>query len=238
MAAYDSYARFYDATQGAGVAARYRDLLGRYHPHAQSLLEVACGTGAVLEQLASEYNVTAGLDISRSMLRIARNKLPGTRFHRQDMTTFQIDGSFDAAICPYDAINHLLRFGDWVKTFKAVKRHLNPQGVFVFDMNTEFRLDELIAQPPFAHEFDSGTLVINVVDAGRGVSDWQLKIFERESGSHFRLYRDSIKEVSFSADSVRKALNREFGNVRVFDADQDWSRQKKSSRRLYWVCWR
>jgi len=77
------------------------------HPNAENVLEIACGTGAVLRELATQYEVT-GLDISRAMLRIAHKKLPKTQFYQQDMTSFRIGRTFDAVICPYDAINHLL----------------------------------------------------------------------------------------------------------------------------------
>ncbi len=236
MAAYDSYSKFYDATQGRGVADRYRELLAKYHPQAKSLLEVACGTGAVLQHLAPHFEAAVGLDISKSMPRIERDKLPDTQFFQEDMTGFRLDRTFDVAICPYDSINHLLRFSDWVKTFGVIKRHLSPQGLFVFDMNTEFGLERLIDQTPHVHEFEDGTFVVNVVNASRRISEWQLKVFEREQGACYRLYSDSIEEISFTVNRIRASLNREFRYVRAFDASPDWHRPRKSSRRLFWVC--
>ena len=117
-----------------------------------------------------------------------------------------------------------------------MKRHLNPHGVFIFDMNTRFKLEQLMAKPPFVQAFDGGTLIMDVVDAGRQVSDWRLQIYERERGSRFRLHNESIKEVAYSADRVRDALQRIFRFVRALDAHRDWSRPTKSSTRLYWIC--
>ncbi len=234
MAEYDAYAKFYDATQGPSFAEAHRVLLEKYAPAAGSLLEIACGTGVVLSHLAPSYKTVAGLDSSRAMLREARRKLPHARFHHQDMTQFRLDRTFDAVICPYDALNHLLRFGDWRKTFKAVRRHLAPGGVFVFDMNTEFRLAQLAAAPAGVQDFPGGTMAIDVADEGRGVVAWRLRIFEKRQGQMYRLHRDSIEETAFHLDRVREALRREFREVRAFDA-QGFSRPKRMSRRLYWV---
>ena len=51
-------------------------LIRARRPGAASLLDVACGTGAHLEHLHRHYEV-AGVDMSRSMLEVARNRLPG-----------------------------------------------------------------------------------------------------------------------------------------------------------------
>ncbi|MEL7185915.1 MAG: class I SAM-dependent methyltransferase [Pseudomonadota bacterium] len=236
MPNYDSYARFYDATQGPVVAYAYQHLLKKYHPRAKSLLEVACGTGAVLGQLAADYEIAAGLDISESMLQIARAKNPGIEFHQADMTRFRLDKVFDVAICPYDSINHLTRFSDWVKTFKSIRRHLRSRGLFVFDVNTEYGLREKIRSNPYVQEFDGGSFIVDVVDAGRGIAQFLLKVFERKQGDQYRLHQESINEVAFPLKQIRAKLDREFRYVHCFDASTGWSRPSKKSRRVYWVC--
>lgn len=236
MAAYDVYSRFYDATQGPVLAHAYRGLLQKYHPKASSLLEIACGTGAVLGALAADYESVAGLDVSKAMLRVARKNYPDIRFHNHDMRDFRLSRTFDAIICPYDSINHLRKFSDWKKTFKAVRRHLNPNGLFIFDANTQYGLDEKIGAAPQALEFDGGTFVLDVVDAGRGAAEFRLKIFEQERGAKYRLHAESITEVAFSRDRIRAALNKNFRRVHCFDAQAGWSRPNNRSRKLYWVC--
>ena len=73
---YAVFAPFYDAVMGdrATEADHLRGLIEKYHPTARTLLELACGTGAVLEQLQPSYDV-AGVDLSPAMLDLARAKL-------------------------------------------------------------------------------------------------------------------------------------------------------------------
>ena len=234
MSQYDSYSNFYDATQQGALGEHYLRLLQKYHPNAKSLLEIACGTGSLLLLFSKHYDV-AGLDISKAMLELARKKLPNTKFYQQDMAGFDVGRTFDVVVCPYDSINHLLSFNGWMKTFKATKRHLNPRGVFVFDINTQFRLRQLTGQPPFVQEFDDNTMIMNISDAGKGITDWEVRVFEHEKGSRFRLHREIIRETSFPNSRIREALEKLFNSVRVFNM-QEWSRPKKDSGRLFYVC--
>src|SRR4051812_23582726 len=114
MESYERWAPFYDAMRGdpAEPARVVRGLLERYAPGAGTLLELACGTGSVLELLARDYDVT-GVDLSPAMLALARERLPNVPLVEGDMTTLDLGETFDAVVCVADAINHLRPFSAW-----------------------------------------------------------------------------------------------------------------------------
>lgn len=62
-----------------------------------SLLDVACGTGAHASTLKKYYKYE-GLDRDPAMVKIARMKFPKLRFHRGDMVDFDLGKKFDAVI--------------------------------------------------------------------------------------------------------------------------------------------
>ena len=101
MQCYSKFFRFYDRVMGdrSDAADYIHDLIELYHPHAKTLLEIACGTGGLLGRFSETYDVT-GLDRSRPMLAIARQRLPHIRLLRQDITSFAIDCRFDAVVAP------------------------------------------------------------------------------------------------------------------------------------------
>src|SRR5262245_56612258 len=107
----------------ADSAGYIHSLIRRHKPDAKTLLELACGTGAVVERL-SEYYQIAGLDISIEMLSVARKKIPGAPLVQADMVTFELGQKFDVIICVFDSINHILNFADWGRVFRHVARHL------------------------------------------------------------------------------------------------------------------
>lgn len=210
---YTGFARFYDAIQGDRAEA-----LPFVQPHlegARTVLELACGTGSVLAHLG-ELEVT-GVDLSSEMLAIAREKLPDVELVLGDMTAVRLGRTFDAVLCLYDAVNHLLAFDDWERLFDTAVVHLAPGGVFVFDVNSEKRLDWFVGRPAVALDFDGGVAVIDVVDGGGRVRNWDLRFFEQTDGDRYRLTREVIPEVAFAEADIRAALESRFRDVRVED---------------------
>jgi ubiquinone/menaquinone biosynthesis C-methylase UbiE len=142
MSLYEHYSKVYDLfnTNYDWCIQFVEEAIEEHTEGVQSLLELACGTGNILQHFVGKYEVS-GLDLSASMLAQAREKLPGVPLYEMDMSAFELDKTYDAILCMYDSINHLLEYDDWIGTFNSVRRHLNPGGIFVFDMNTLARLD-------------------------------------------------------------------------------------------------
>jgi cyclopropane fatty-acyl-phospholipid synthase-like methyltransferase len=233
---YDVFAPFYDAVQGdrAQHAAYVRSLIEKHHPGARTVLELACGTGSVLKQLDSHYEVS-GVDLSKKMLEIAARKVPRVRLIRADMTRIALDERFDVVLCVYDSINHLMRFEQWEAVFERARAHLEDGGLFIFDVNTERRLASFVPQPAVTQWFGDGNLmVLDVVDGGKGHFVWSIRVFEHLGGGSYRLHTEDIVEIAFSADRIRRSLQKRFR--RVWTSDEERSRPSPSSGRLHFVC--
>jgi SAM-dependent methyltransferase len=232
---YEKIGRFYDAVMGdrTETAGYVHHLIVQHKPEARTLLELACGTGAVLRILARSYEV-AGLDVSPRMLSLARKKLPRGRFFRQDMINFDLGKKFDVIICVFDSINHVLRFADWKRVFCKAAAHLNAKGIFLFDVNTVEKLQRHIRTPPRVAAFGRNWLIIGVTERGRGVANWTIKIFEHNGRGSYRIVEENIREVSFPVKKIRAALRRQFRSVKVIDPLA--VRPSRRSDRLYFVC--
>ena len=235
MPSYEKLDRFYDAAMGdrTEMASYIHRLIRRHKPKARTLLELACGTGAILKILAKSYDV-AGLDLSPQMLSLARKKLPHMRFYRRDMVRFDLRRKFDVIICVFDSINHVLKFADWKKIFRNAARHLEEDGLFLFDINTEAKLERLISAPTWVHKFGRNLEFINVTDGGRGIANWNIRVFEYQSRNKYRLFEEDIKEISFPVNKIKAALRKQFTNVKVIDPTERTPSTK--SDRLYFVC--
>src|SRR5215510_9963518 len=235
MPSYAKLDRFYDAAIGdrTETAAHIRRLIRRHNPKARTLLELACGTGAILKILEESYDV-AGLDISPEMLALARKKLPHVHFYRKDMVKFELATKFDVIICVFDSINHVLKFGDWQKIFRNAARHLEKDGLFLFDINTEAKLKRLINAPTWVHKFGRNLEFIKVTDCQRGIVNWNIRVFEHHRGNRYGLYEEDIKEISFPVKKIKAALRKLFTTVKVVDAARPTPSTK--SDRLYFLC--
>ena len=234
MTSRERFGEFYDAVMGDRRAAAEQvvELIRATKPDAKNVLELGCGTGSILKCLQDAYEVS-GLDISGKMLSVARKKVPRSKLFRKDMVDFRIDARFDVIFCVFDSINHVTRFSDWKKVFAAVRRHLLPGGCFIFDINTQRKLERLIAGPPWVHRFGRNLLIIDVTALPSGGSNWNIKVFEHLNGSRFALHEEDIVEVSFPVPRVVAALRAYDMKVRVIDPDR--SRPSARSERLFFT---
>jgi len=234
---YDTFARFYDPVQGdrADHAAYVRWLIEKHHPTARTALELACGTGSILEQLQPDFEVT-GVDLSGPMLAVAAEKVPEARLVQADMTEVRIGEAFDVVLCLYDSVNHLLDFSQWEALFDRAREHLSDRGIFVFDINTDYQLAELVSQPQQAVWFGDRDLLLIDVVAGEdsGVVDWHLQVFEHQDGSFYRFHSERIPETSFSVERIKGSLGDRFRRIRVYDRQR--ARPSSKSARLHFVC--
>jgi ubiquinone/menaquinone biosynthesis C-methylase UbiE len=109
-----------------------------------TVLDLTCGTGSQVFWLAEAGFEVVGSDISRSMLKIAKQKAKlkqlKIKFLQGDCRTVHA-GQFDAAITIFNSIGHLTR-EDFKLTIQNINRNLNPGGLYIFDI---FNLDYLKA---------------------------------------------------------------------------------------------
>jgi predicted TPR repeat methyltransferase len=221
MATYDLLAPHYDAVTGdcATEAAFVRGLIEQHHHRAVTMLDVACGTGGMAALLARDYQVS-GLDISPGMLAIARGKLPAdTSLYLADMTCFRLDTRFDAVVCAYQGVNHLLSFAAWERFFDRVAEHLNSNGVFVFDITTVGQLMATARAPRMTQQFGDNYLLIRVRAVGGTVFEWQIEVFELQPDRRYRLLEQTVRLRSFPLTRIREALAERFVNVEIMNDD-------------------
>jgi len=111
------------------------DLFNLAKREVAEILDLACGTGTPTKLLENKGYKLVGIDKSIEMLKVAKRKVKGYLI-AADAQSFCLRKKFDAVISLFDSMNYLLTPEKLISTFKNVKRHLYPGGVFIFDMNT------------------------------------------------------------------------------------------------------
>lgn len=102
------------------------------------VLELGCGTGSYALALESLGYKVIAVDYSKDMLAVAKQKAvrnsSNVDFYCQDMRSLDLGNRvFDAVVCLFNSIGYVLSDNDIKETLKGVRRHLKPNGLFVFD---------------------------------------------------------------------------------------------------------
>ena len=108
------------------------------------VLELGCGTGRVSIPIAQAGIAVTGLDLSESMLAIARKKTAGLpeevgrrlSFRQGNMEDFSLNTEFSLVIIPFRAFLHLLTPESQRGALSTIRNHLKKKGkliISVFD---------------------------------------------------------------------------------------------------------
>jgi SAM-dependent methyltransferase len=184
----DIYDAVYWFKDYAAEAERVHQLIQARTPGASTLLDVACGTGKHLEQLARRYEVQ-GLDLNEDFVAIARGRLGDrARIHLADMTSFDFARTFDAVTCLFSSIGYVLTEERLDAALGAMGRHLKPGGILVVE--PWIRPEDWIAGRPHMLTVDEPELKIARLNvAGRegdlSILEFDYLIATAEGTRHF-----------------------------------------------------
>jgi trans-aconitate methyltransferase len=108
-------------------------LIRQRHPTADSLLDVACGTGLHLSHLRDSFAHVEGLELSDPMRKAATARLDGVAVHAGDMRGFRLTRTFSAVTCLFSAIGYTRSVDELNQTLDCLAAHLEPGGVLVLE---------------------------------------------------------------------------------------------------------
>ena len=232
---YNSFAPFYDAVVGPrhDVARYLHAMIRRYAPKATTVLELGCGSGSMLATLSKHY-ATVGIDSSQAMLSIAKKKAPRAKLVHGDITDFDLKRTFDVVLCPFDTINHVTSFAAWNQIFRNTQRHLAPNGVFIFDVNTEHKMEAYRLDPVNADITEEQVSIVQVSRSARFHYTVHLKLFVRESKNRFQLHAMNLPELIVPTPKILRELSHYFSSVTLVDPDR--RRPSNYTEELFFVC--
>ncbi|MBQ1097273.1 class I SAM-dependent methyltransferase [Streptomyces sp. b94] len=129
----DVYDRVYCALYDYAEHAELIGDLARQHVDSpKTLLDVGCGTGEHLRYLAKQFSVT-GVDLSESMVRVARRKLGDVAVHQADMRDFDLGRTFDVVCSMYSSVGYLGGPEELRAATARMAAHVAPGGVLVVE---------------------------------------------------------------------------------------------------------
>ncbi|PKF88989.1 SAM-dependent methyltransferase [Bacillus sp. BA3] len=128
--------------------------LEQYGIGGRKVLDLACGTGEMTVELAQHGFEVTGVDLSDEMLLVANEKAVklglSIPLFQQNMAELEGLGQFDCVTIFCDSLNYLRDEEDIVKTFSRVHEHLKDGGLFLFDIHSIYKMEEIFGDNTFA----------------------------------------------------------------------------------------
>jgi len=190
--------------------------------------DLGCGTGDMSILLAKKGANVIGLDNSPEMLALAAHKAEKAHadvfYTCQDMTSFSTGREYDAVISTFDSLNYVTSKAGLTRAFASVSRELKKEGLFLFDMNSEYKFKEIYADNSYVLEADGVFCAWqNFFDAESKLCDFYINIFAEENGVYKRFYEEQTERM-FTLDEIKACLKK--AGLCFVDVFSDFNKSK------------
>ena len=243
---YDMIAPIYDAVNGEIDYKAWADfiesMIRKHYPNAPELvLDLGCGTGRMTLEMAKRGYDMTGVDYSPEMLDVARENLENeglmdkTLLLCQDIRDFELYGTVDIALCCLDTMNHLTKPKDFKKCLSLVHNYLNPDGLFIFDLNGKYKFENIYGDRAYViEEGNSVCIWQNYYNENSKICDFYVSVFKECEGLYER--EDEIqRERMYTLRSVKEMLKN--AGFELIGAYSDFEKTDATDmdERLYFV---
>ena len=240
---YQDFAYLYDALQQdvpyGEFADYYEEIMKKFDNPKGLCLDLGCGTGNITMELSRRGFDMIGVDSSLDMLEVAREKAyeeeRSILYLNQDMTSFELYGTVSTVVSTLDCVNYITDEEALLQVFELVNNYLDPKGLFIFDINSEYKLEHILGNNTYvSDDEDIFYSWQNSYDKKKRICTFDLTFFEKDEDCYYR-YDETHYERAYSIDEITKLLE-EAGMevVGVFD-NLSFNAPNDKSERIFFV---
>lgn len=186
------------------------DIIKDEKPDVRDILEMACGTGRMSYYfLEKGYNMTC-FDLSEDMLAVAENRLrkfKNKQILKHNMIDFSNRDSYDLVISNCDSINYIVGDGDLLETFQNVRDNLRDGGIFIFDINSSYKLKNILGNNTYIEDRDNVFYSWeNFLYEDEHLVEFFLSFFIKEEDNRYRRFNEEHVERIYEITEIETLL--------------------------------
>lgn len=174
----------------------------------EDYLDLACGTCNMTKELGKMFKHTWAVDMSCEMLTEAEQKMRlekiKTQFVCQDISRLNLNKEFDLITCALDSTNYILDEEDLKRYFLLVNKHLKKDGIFIFDINSYYKLTQILGNNAYNYDDDETVYIWeNVLE--NEIVYMYLTFFIKE-GEIYRRFDEEHRERAYKQEFIDAVL--------------------------------
>lgn len=242
MEAYTSFAQVYDLFMDNIPYEEWCDyvtgILQDYGIRDGLVLDLGCGTGSLTELLDGKGYDMIGVDSSEDMLMLAMERRAESGknilYLLQDMREFELYGTVRAVVSICDCMNYILDYEDLTEVFCLVNNYLDPKGIFIFDLNTIYKYQELLGDSTVAEDREESSFIWdNYYDSEKKINEYDLSLFIRQENGLYQKYTETHYQRAYCLSEVKEAI--EAAGMEFVAAYDAFTKEpvKDNSERIY-----
>lgn len=214
MDSYSQFALVYDRLMSdVDYHARTAYLLKLFNKFGKApslLLDLACGTGGFSNEFAMRGIEVIGVDMSEEMLSAARENSASLAtdvlFLCQKAEELDLYGTVDGAVCCLDSLNHITDIKNLKRAVERVSLFLEEDSLFIFDVNTLYKHEQVLADNTFVFEQEDVFCVWqNEYNPKTLTTDISLDFFVRD-GEVYNRYSEDFSERAYTHEQLTEIL--------------------------------
>lgn len=212
MGAYESFASVYDLFMNDvdydGWTDYIEEIWKKFGLTPGLVCELGCGTGNITLRLAERGYDMIAVDLSAEMLSEAEKKAEekniNALFLMQDMREFELYGTVSSVLCLCDSLNYITEDEDMQDVFDLVNNYLDPGGLFIFDLNTEYKFREIYGQNTFSETGDDAVYIWeNYYDEEERINEYYLNFFVKNGSGTYDRTQEEHYERAYSLEEIK-----------------------------------
>lgn len=244
--AYESFAQVYDKFMEDTPYDSWTEYLkeifikhGLVH-NTNIVADLGCGTGNMTERLAENGFDMIGIDLSEEMLakasEKARDKNLDILYLNQDMREFELYGTVDAVVSLCDSINYITESEDLLEVFKLVNNYLEPEGLFVFDINTIYKFDKVLGCNSFCETNENSAYTWeNYYDTEEQINEFYTNFFIKQDSGLYERYEEFHYEKGYEIDEIIELIEEAGMEFEAVYDELTFHQPTERSQRIFFV---
>ncbi|MGL4791841.1 MAG: class I SAM-dependent DNA methyltransferase [Anaerotignaceae bacterium] len=242
MEAYEGFAQVYDRFMNNVDYDQWVEyiekIFEKFNIKPNLMAELGCGTGNITNRLSKKGYDMIGIDISQDMLSIAREKAYDEELNIlylcQNMCKFELFGTVDVVLSICDSLNYITKDKDMEKVFKLVNNYLEPKGLFIFDLNTEYKFKNILAENVFGEtDEDCAFIWQNSYNEDDKINQYYVNFFVEEENGKYERIEECHHERAYTIEEIKNFIEKSgMDFVAVYDAFT-FNEPTEKSERIY-----